>query len=445
MRPETRDSIYEFGIADSLIHELNAAKGLIVRPLSATRRYADIEQDALAAGREQKVDYVLASNYQTVDGRIRITSQLINVSSGLVEEVFKDERSTSNSFVVEDGVAASIGSLLLKKLNRKTTPIARKRDTTNDEAYRLYLAGTFLADKRNRQDALKAIDYFEQAVKLDSQYARAYSGLANSYMAVAIAGGGDLHEQYPKAKAAIEKALGIDDNLAEAHSYFGEMKSVYEWDFAGAEAQHKRAVALDPTSSVAHRMYGLLLSSLGRPDDAIAEIKAAIGYEPASGLNYRIHGQILFFARRYDDAIAWLKQAIEMQADVQTSYGWLVNTYLAKGDRERAFETFVQSRVQAGENPEEILAWKTIYNKSGWPGVFARQLEKEKERNGRPATMQLAFHSIELGLHEEALAYLEKAFAERRWQMTTIKVNPRFDPLRSDPRFDRLVRRLNLP
>ena len=257
---ENRDSSYELGIADSLIFKISSAKDLIVRSLTATRQYADIEQDPVAAGREQKVDYVLASNYQIADGKIRITSQLINVQSGQVEGSFKVEQENSTIFSVQDAVAANIGGPLLKKLNRESNDLLEKRYTTNEEAYRLYIQGTVLADKRNQIDVRKAIEYFEQAVRLDPNYALAYARLANAHSTLAYTGGSDNpDEEYLKGKAAIEKALAIDDNLAEAHSFLGEIKINYDWDFAGAEREHKRAVELNPNSSAAHRMYALLL------------------------------------------------------------------------------------------------------------------------------------------------------------------------------------------
>ena len=306
--------------------------------------------------------------------------------------------------------------------------------------------GTVLTDKRSRKDVEKAIEYFEQAVKLDPNYALAYAGLANAETAIAVEGGGNPRGQYPKAKAAIEKALAIDDNLAEAHSYSGEIKFVFEWDFAGAEAQHKRAVELNPNSSAAHRMYALLHCYFGRFDEAIEEVKTAIDLEPASVLNHKIYGQTLYFARRYDEAIAQLKRTLEMDADFSTVHKFLINSYRAKGDEAQAFEWFVRQRIQFGDKPVEIQSWKTIYAKSSWRGVFERQLEqaKEDEKNGKPIYMQLAFHSIELEQREQAFDYLEKAFGERRWAMTTLKVDPRFDPLRVDPRLDDLVRRVGL-
>jgi DNA-binding winged helix-turn-helix (wHTH) protein/tetratricopeptide (TPR) repeat protein len=442
---ENRDSLFELGIADSLILKLSTAKGLFVRPMSAIRRYAEVEQDAVDAGREQKVGYVVASNYQIDKGKIRVTSQLFNVSNSVVEQVFKDVQESSNSFEVQDKVAESIGSAILKHLNLESNSIAAKRGTTNDQAYRLYSRGSFLADKRSPKDAPKAVEDLEQAVKLDPNYARAYSGLANAYMAVGLLGG-DLHLQYPKAKAAIETALAIDDNLAEAHSYSGEIKAVYEHDYAGAEAQHKRALQLDANSSAAHRMYALLLVPLGRFDEAIDHLKKAIDLEPALGLNHRALGQTFFVARRYPDAIATLKDTIVRGVNVGQAYSLLVHTYRQKGDNAEAFETFVQWQIQRKEKPEDIEVWKTIYAKSGWRGIIERQLEKvkEDERNGNPRNLTTADYLIDLGRHDEAFAYLEKAYLERGYFITTLKVNPQYDPLRSHPRFEALLRRLRL-
>lgn len=442
---ENREPIYELGIADSLIFKLSSAKNLVVRPLSAMQAYVDVNKDAIAIGKEQRVDYVLASNYQIADGKIRVTSELINVADGSVVESFRDEQPISNSFAAQDAITANIARMLLQKLNREPNNLFAKRYTTNEEAYRLYLSGAFLADKRNRKDAEKAIENYERAIALDPNYAPAYAGLANAYTAVALEGGGNPREQYPKAKAAIEKALAIDDNLAEAHSYSGEIKFVFEWDFAGAEGEHKRAIELNPNSSAAHRMYALLLSQpLGRFDEAIAEIKTAIDLEPASVLNHRIYGQILYYARRYDEAVVELKRTVEMDADFNNAYEFLISSYRLKGDETEAFEWFARSRTQSGDKPEEIQSWKMIYAKLGWRGIFERQLEqtKEDEKNGKPAYIQLAFLSIELEQREPAFAYLEKAFGEHRWTMTTLKVEPHFDSLRSDPHFDDLVKRV---
>jgi DNA-binding winged helix-turn-helix (wHTH) protein/tetratricopeptide (TPR) repeat protein len=381
--PATRSDLYEIGIADSLIQTLNSVKGFVVRPLSATRKYTEIGQDPLAAGREQMVDYVLASNYQIADGKIRITSQLYNIQSGLVEGSFKVEQENSTIFVVQDAVAANIGRSLLKRLDREPDHSA-KRFTTNEEAYRLYIQGKILAGKRNDGDERKAIEYFEQAVRLDPNFALAYAELASAHSRGFNDGGRKATEEYLKAKAAIEKALAIDDNLAEAHSYFGVIKSNYEWDFAGAEVEHKRAVELNPNSSTVHCLYAMLLGILGKTEESIAEMKTAIDLEPDSVANHHGYGWLLFQARRYDEAIAEEERVVEMDPTIIMANNVLANSYGFKGEDDKSFEAFVRMRTLRRETPEEISSLKAVYARSGWRGIFERQLKEaladEKKR-----------------------------------------------------------------
>ena len=255
-----RDEIYEIGIADSLIHRLSSMKGFIVRPLSATRKYADIEQDPLAAGQEQKVDYVLASNYQLAGGKIRITAQLFNVANGQIEETYKSEKDAANVFAMQDAIAGEVGNILSARFVTTASSSTAKRGTTNEEAYRLFLQGMYLIDKRNPADARKAAEIFEQAVRLDPNYAPAWAGKAHAHRAVANLGGRsiNIHEEYQKSIEAINKALALDENLADAHSALCETKMLYEYDFDGAERECKRAIELDPNSSLAHQIYSRL-------------------------------------------------------------------------------------------------------------------------------------------------------------------------------------------
>ena len=351
---ENRDSIYENGIQDALINKLILVKGLKVRSLSATRQYADIAQDALAAGREQKVEYVLASNYQIADGKIRVTSQLINVQNGAVEEVFTVEENAANRFAVEDAVTANLGQSILKRLNESRTiwrsSITRRTKKRIGFIYRARFWRTSAIGKMSKK-RLKITNAPLRSTRITRSLTRDWRTRRRRFRSAAA---GDMHEQYPKAKAAIEKALAIDDTLAEAHSYSGEIKFVFEWDFAGAEREYKKAIELNPNSSAAHRMYSLLLYPLGRFDEAIAEIKTAIDLEPASVLNHRIYGQILYYARRYDEAVVELKRTVEMNADFSPAYKFLIFSYRAKGDDAEAFEWFVQQQTKIGDKPDEI-------------------------------------------------------------------------------------------
>jgi serine/threonine-protein kinase len=442
---ENRDSIYELGVADSLILKLSPVKGLIVRQLSATRQYADVEQDAIAAGREQKVDYVLASNYQIADGRVRITSQLINVQSGLVEEVFKEEQNNSNRFAVQDAVAANIGKKLLKKLNREPNNLAAKRYMPNEEAYRLYLDGMNLTDKQNIKEARKAAELFEQAVKLDPNYALGYAGLAYAHWTISVYGGNPL-EEFPKAMNAVQRALALDENLAEAHSNLGQIQHTYEWKHGEAEKSHRRAIELDPNSSFAHRAYAFHLLDMGRFDEAVAEIKTAIDLDPNSIWNQRGLGTILYLARRYDEAIVQLKRVVGMDANFFTTYYWLSRSFEQKGDYAQAFEWFLRGETQSGKSAEELNAWKTVYDESGWQGVLQRQLEmsKEKEKKGEVKSAAAARLCAQLGATEQAFVYLEKSYQKRELLMVILLIEPQLDSLRSDPRFDEMVKRVGL-
>ena len=352
------------------------------------------------------------------------------------------------------GFASAIALIFLLSFNFQSASsvksndvkaIPQKQYTTNDEAYRLYLLGSALADKLTPKDAAKAIDAFEQAVRLDPNYAPAYAGMANVHTAVAFMGaGGNPIEEYLKARTAVEKALEIDDNLAEAHSYSGEIKTNFEWDFAAAEREHKRAIELNPNSAAARRMYSLLLSFLDRPEESIAEIKTAIDLEPASELNHKIYQQTLFYARRYDESIAEGKRTLEMNPEFLGVYDTVIGSYILKGDDDTAFEWFL--RQKKIDKPEEIESWKIIYAQSSWLGIRARQLEQaqDAEKNGNPNPMPLARLYAQTGNLDLSLVYLEKAF-DKRWQgMTSLKVSPNYDPLRSDPRFHDLLKRIGL-
>lgn len=324
-------------------------------------------------------------------------------------------------------------------------PLLQKQYTTNDEAYRLYLLGAALADKLTRGDAEKAIDAYEKAIQLDPNYAPAYARLANVHTAMAfMGGGGNPTEEYLKAKTAVEKALAIDDSLAEAHSYLGEIKTNFEWDFAGAEREHKRAVQLNPNSAAAHRMYALLLAYLGRPDESIAEIRTAIDLEPASVLNHKIYEQNLYYARRYDEAIAEGKRTLEMEPAFLGVYETLEGAYLMKGDEDTAFEWYL--RQQEIVEPSEVEFWRTIHAQSGWHGIREQELEqaKNEEKNGDSKPLLLARLYTKTGNFDQAFVYLETAFDRRMQGLISLKVSPNYDPLRSDPRFEALVKRIGL-
>ena len=437
-----RDEIYEVGIADSLIHKINSMKGFIARPLSATREYTDIDQDALTAGKEQQVDYVLASTYQLAGGKIRITEQFFNVSNGQIEEPYKSEQDAADVFAMQDAIVGEIGNRLLVRFGTTTSGPPAKRGTANEGAYRLYLDGMYLYDKRTVVDAQKAVGKLEQAIQFDPNYARAWAGKAHAHRSLGNFGGSiSPHEEYRKSMEAISMALALDENLADAHSALCENKFFYEYDYDGAERECKRAVELDPNSSLAREIYSRYLLTRGRFDESISEVKTAIDLEPASLFSQRTYGICLYYARRDSEAVAQFKRVVEMDPNFTAIYHWLINTLLSQGDEAEAFEFFMKSLALRKEDEQTLQAFRTAYQTSGWPGVGRERVRRFDEDKIRSYFLEASL-TAHTGDKDKAFEYLEKSYQRREWGIPYLQIDPSLDDLRADPRFDELIRQV---
>jgi DNA-binding winged helix-turn-helix (wHTH) protein/Tfp pilus assembly protein PilF/TolB-like protein len=439
-----RDEIYEIGIADSLILKLSLMKAFLVRPLSATRKYADIAQDPIAAGKEQKVEYVLALNYQLVGGKIGVTAQLCDVTNGQCDGIYKREKDASDVFAMQDAIADEVGNILLARFATTSSSPRARRGTNNEEAYRLYLQGRNLTGTRIADDIRKAVEYFEQAIKLDPNFARAYSGMAHAFITSGNIGADLPRVEYEKAKQAVTKALELDNNLAEGYAVLGELKFIYEWDYAGAEKDLLHAIALEPNSDLAHQQYAFYLAVRGRFDEAIAESKAALEINPNALIIQREYGVILYLARRYDEAILQFQRIIEVYKDLGAVEAWLWQACEMKGDNAQAYEWFM--KLQKRANPERVELYQNAYEASGWQGVRQKKFELDKLDERKPGSnlYRLARQCALLRDKEHAFEYLNKAIEKRHGQLIMLNVEPPFDILRDDPRFDELVRRVGL-
>ncbi|MDQ3687717.1 MAG: tetratricopeptide repeat-containing serine/threonine-protein kinase [Acidobacteriota bacterium] len=438
-----RDEIYEVGIADSLIHRLSSMKGFVVRPLSATRKYADINQDPIAAGREQQADYVLASNYQMAGGKIRVTSQLFNVASGQIEETKIIEKDAGDVFAAQDAIAGEVGNILSARFGSTSSGATAKRGTTNEEAYRLYLQGIYrLGKNRGRTNAGQAVENLEQAVRLDPNYAQAWAGKAHAHiLMVHGTPSGDIYD-YQKSIEAINKALALDENLADAHSALCENKMYYEHDFDAAERSCKRAVELDPNNSRAHEVYSRYLVLRGRIDEGIAEIKTAIDIVPTSLFNQRWYGYCLQYARRHAEAVPQLKRVIAMDENFATTYFFLSQALEMQGNYDEAFEWRMKSLALGKADEETVQSYQAAYQTSGWQGVLREDVKRFDP--GKQYYFHGAADHAMLGDKDKAFEYLEKSYQRRELWITYLQVHWRFDSLRDDPRFDELVRRVGL-
>ncbi len=463
IKSTNRDEIYEIGIADALIHYLSASKNFTVRPISSTRRYVDIDQDPATVGRELRVDYVLSSTYQVVNGQIRVSSQLISVSTGRAEDTFQTTEDTADIFLMQDFLAGRLGGHLLYhdslapngsdfqwKLARFGTGIlghSYKRTsswlgTHNHEAYRHYLQAMNLSDENSSPNNLnKALAQLEQSVKVDPNFGLSWAGIALLHRDMAVFTDSDSREHYEESMEALNRAIAIDPTISDAYSARCSNKHLYEYDFSGAEADCKRAIELDASSPVAHRIYANLLYSRGRFDEALNAIQTAIALQPIHR-NQEAHGLALFYSRRYGEAEAQFKQLLESSPDNVSIHANLTKILEKQGKESDAFESFIKKLHASKSDTETIDRFKSVYKRSGWRGVTVERI-KSMEKEARPDYFQLACLYAKVGDKDRALEYLEKAYQERNHSMPTVQIEPQLDEVRKDPRYMDLIKRLD--
>lgn len=445
---QTRDPLYEFGVADSLILKLGSSRNLAVRQLNAVRSYAGLDRDPIEIGNEQKVDYVLESHYQVVDGRIKVTSQLFRVASGEVEDTFTVERDAADPFSAQDAVANEVGNRILMRFGPAPPAYKPNRGTHNEEAYRLYLEAMYLYDKRGGNELRRAIDLLDRAVQLDPHYASAWAGKALASHTYSTPGISSSDEEHQISMEAANKALEIDPNLSDAHTAICQDKFLYEFDFPGAERECKRAVELDPNSPLAHQTSSILFSSRGRFDESISEIKIAIDLQPSSFNYQRFYGNVLYYARRYDEAESQFERVIAMNPSFKGGYMWLIKVLEMKGDEPKAFEVFI--KYLTTQNPtepkklnydeEQIQRYRTAYENLGWRGVMFER-DRVFDRSNDPYFRRAEWNAM-LGEKEKAVEYLRRSYELHEWGIAFLQVEPAFDPIRDDPRFNELVAKL---
>lgn len=440
------DEYLGLGMADALITKLSNIREVNVRPTSAVRKYGGQDQDPVAAGRELGVEAVLEGSVQRVGEQIRVTIQLVSVRDGAPLWADKFDEHFTNIFSVQDRISEQVARSLFPKLSFEERERLHKRYTENAEAHQAYLKGRFFWNKRTGGAMRKSVEYFDQAIRLDPNYALAHAGLADSYNVLSQFGDLPPREAMLKAKAAALRALEIDNTMPEAHASLALVNEVYEWDWAGAEREFKRAIELNPNYSNAHHWYAMFLSAASRHDEALAEIRRAREIDPVSLIVSTNEGWILFCARQYDAAIEQLRRTIEMDPSFANAHFKLALVYEAKGMYKEAVEEFLKDDTLSGVSQETVAALRTAYAKSGWEGFCRQQLSHlhtdSKEGYVSPKNFALAY--LQLGEKDQAFEWLEKSYAERSEVLLYLKVDPRFDPLRSDPRFADLVRRVGL-
>lgn len=441
------DEYLGLGLADDLITKLSNVKQFVIRPTSAVRRYAgEGSKDALAAGRELNVEAVLEGSIRRSGERMRVTVQLVSVSDGrpLWAETF-DENFTE-IFAVQDSISQKLAGALALKLTGQQKQLITKQYTENRAAYQLYLRGRYFWNKRTLAGHQKAIEYFRQAIEEDPGYALAYAGLADCYLLMeGYTAGHTAADTSSKAKAFAERALQIDDSLAEAHTSLGK---VYEslWLWQEAEKEYRRAIELSPNYPTAHHWYSRYLRRMRRYEESLFESQRAQELDPLSlpingnlAIAYMVKGEVASF-------IEQARKIKELDPNHPTMYAVLGLVYLRQGHAVDALAE-LEKAVELSAREAEYLGYLGYgYAVSHRRAEAFAILEELKRMYADREAVGQDLASVCAGLEErdEAFAWLEKDMQAHSGYAANIVYEPRFDSLRSDRRFTELLRRMNL-
>jgi len=421
------------GIAETLINSLSNIKDLWIPARASSFSFKGRNLGIRQIGQQLGVDNLLEAGVQVIGNRLRITPKIIKVNDG--SQIWSDlyDRQMEDVFAIEDEIAREIvKALKLTLLGEKEAPLI-KSYTDNTEAYQIYLKGRFYWDKRTEEAMRKSIEYFEQAIEIDSSYALAYVGLADAYITLGQWIFLRSKEAFPKAKEAALKALEIDDSLGEAHTSLAEVKHVFDWDWKGAEKEFKRAIELSPNYATAHQWYGQFLAGMGRFDEGLREIRRAQELDPLSLIMNAAGGLFFYLARDYDKGIDQCKKTLEMDPHFPPAHAYLCWNYTGKGMYEEA--------LKEAQKTDDQYSMAVIYAAMNRQDE-ARRLLASLLKQPQQSEAQIAGIYFGLGENEEGWKWLEKAYDERSFNLPWLKVYPFFDNVRSDPRFQAMLKKI---
>ena len=434
------------GITESLINNLSQLPNLSVTARNTVFRYKGQSTDPQKLGRDMGVKAILTGRLIQTGDDLMISVSLEDVRES--RQIWGEQynRKLSNLVSVQQEIAADIYGRLRPKLEGEGRKLLAKRPTENVEAYQLYLQGLFYWNKWTEADFKRAADYFTQAVQKDSRYALSYAGLADTYSLLGDAGYLPPSEAWPKAKAAATQALEIDDTLAEAHTSLALVKEHFEWDWTGAETEFRRAIELNPNSATTHHWYGDYLANMGRSEEGLRETKRAQELDPLSLIINTTLGWQLYLARRNDPATEQLRKVLDIDARFTPARRVLEEVYAQTGRQKEAVEER-EKVVSLSGSPELAASIAEDFAKLGYEGVQQSWLDglTEISKHGYVSSYSIAEGYMRLGRKEKALEWLEKAYQEHDSGLVSIAVEPMFDPLRTNPRFADIVRRMKLP
>lgn len=443
LSPDAGQEYFADGMTDDLITDLAKISELRVISRTSIMQYKGTKKTIAQIARELNVDAVLEGTVTRDRDRVRITAQLIQ---GIPERHLwadKYEGSSSEVLDLQDSVAKAVADEIQIKLTQKEHALLTAHRAVNPAAYEAYLKGRHLWDISGEDNLQKSKEYFEQAIDIDPGYALAWSGLADAYNRLASWGVLPRHEAAPRARAAAQRALELDDSLVNPLVALAEVKMNFEWDWAGSERLCRQAIAQNPNSGEARSIYATYLAEVGRTEEAVAEAQKSHEVEPLSDIIAVNVVWKLYLARRYKEA----------ESEWHRQYGWvhrgdyvLASVYLQEGRQQDAIEELKKGAAQPSAGALELMYLGHVLGVAGArPGgqrVLQQILDLSKQRYVPPEYIAIVYEG--LGERNQAIQWFEKAYAERSMN-SWILPDPRLDNIRTDPRFKDIVRRMGLP
>ncbi|MFN2455819.1 MAG: tetratricopeptide repeat protein [Pyrinomonadaceae bacterium] len=433
------------GITESIINNLSQLPKLRVMARSTVFRYKGRDADPLEVGNELRVRAVLTGRVNQLSDQLMISAELVDVLDGTQLWGEQYNRKFSDIFEVQEDIAREISGKLRFRLTNKEKEQLTKRYTDNTDAYQCYLKGRYSWNKRTEAGFERAIHHFNGAIKEDFNYALAYTGLADSYVLLSVYGVLAPDAAFTKARAAAIKALELDDSIAEAHTSLAHIKESYEWNFSGAERKFQRAIDLNPNYAVAHHWYAHHLMAMGRFEESLKEIKKARELDPLSlSINVSV-GLAFYWARKYEQALEHFFKTVEIDSSFPLVHVLLGQTYEQIGMYKEAAAELDKAKA-LDDTPQVSAIRARIYALSGQQDEAERLLE-ELNQTANLKYVSAYFRALiyeGLGNRDEAFRWLNHAYDERSGWMVWLKVEPKLDSLRSDPRFEELLRRVGL-
>ena len=437
------------GMAEEIINALSQVEGLHVVARTSAFFFRGKEMDIREIGRKLGVGAVLEGSVRKAGNRIRITAQLINIADGYHLWSEKFDREMQDIFSIQDEISqAIVAKLKVKLLGEEKRELVRSY-TEDVEAYNLYLKGRYFWNKRTEMDLKKAIEYFEQAIERDNNYAPAYAGIADSYNHLPDYSSCPPDQTYPKGKEAALMALKLDNTLAEAHASLGLLKTEHEWDWLGAEKEFKQAIGLNPACVTAHYWYGLLLGYLGRFDEAIGEVRKALELDPLSVLVHKHMAQVLLLAGKPGEAIDILQKGMEIEPNSIFLHAMIGLAYSQKSLYEEALAELLKEKKIFVNSPPVIDAWiggtyAVMGRKDKVQEILNDLLTRSESEYIPPSWLARLYFA--LGEKEEGFKWLEKAYEKKDTWLRYLRVYrfENFSSVSSDPRFIALMKKMGL-